>query len=137
MHLNAYLNFGGDCREAFEFYASCLGGKIEMMLSHAEAPVSEQTPAAWRDKIMHARLVVGSEILMGADSPPEYHEKAQGFAVSVIVDEVEEAERIFAALSDRGNVRMDMQETFWAQRFGMLTDRFGTPWMVNCPRPMQ
>lgn len=136
MHLNAYLNFDGDCRAAFEFYAKCLGGKIEMMLSHAEAPVEQPTPAAWRDKIMHARLVVGDQMLMGSDSPPEFHEKAQGFAVSIIVDETKEAERIFKALSDGGTVRMDLQETFWAQRFGMLTDRFGTPWMVNCPRPI-
>jgi PhnB protein len=137
MHLNAYLNFNGDCRAAFEFYAKCLGGKIEMMLSHAEAPVEQQTPAAWRDKIMHARLVVGDQMLMGSDSPPEFHEKAQGFAVSIIVDETKEAERVFKALSDGGTVRMDLQETFWALRFGMLTDRFGTPWMVNCPRPME
>jgi PhnB protein len=137
MHLNAYLNFDGDCRAAFEFYAKCLGGKIEMMLSHGESPVAEQTPAGWRDKIMHARLVVGDQMLMGSDSPPEHHEKAQGFAVSIIVDEVKEAERIFQALSDQGTVRMALQETFWAQRFGMLTDRFGTPWMVNCPRPME
>jgi PhnB protein len=137
MHLNAYLNFDGDCRAAFEFYARCLGGKIEMMLSHAEAPVEQQTPAAWRDRIMHARLVVGDQMLMGSDSPPEFHQKAQGFAVSVIVDEVKESERVFKALSDGGTVRMDLQETFWALRFGMLTDRFGTPWMVNCPRPME
>ena len=137
MHLNAYLNFDGDCRAAFEFYAKCLGGKIEMMLSHAESPVAEQTPAAWRDKIMHARMVVGDQMLMGSDSPPEHHEKAQGFAVSIIVDDVKEAERIFQALSDQGTVRMALQETFWAARFGMLTDRFGTPWMVNCMRPME
>jgi len=137
MHLNAYLNFDGDCRAAFEFYAQCLGGKIEMMLSHAEAPVEQPTPAAWRDKIMHARLVVGDQMLMGSDSPPELHQKAQGFAVSVIVDETKEAERVFKALSAGGTVRMDLQETFWALRFGMLTDRFCTPWMVNCPRPME
>jgi PhnB protein len=136
MHLNAYLNFNGDCRAAFEFYGKCLGGKIEMMLSHAEAPAEQPSPAAWRDKIMHARLVVGDQMLMGSDSPPEFHQPAQGFSVSVIVDETKEAERIFKALSEGGTVRMDLQETFWALRFGMLTDRFGTPWMVNCPRPM-
>jgi len=137
MHINAYLNFDGDCRAAFEFYAKCLDGKIEMMLSHAEAPVEQQTPAAWRDKIMHARLVVGDQMLMGSDSPPEFHQQAQGFAVSLIVDETKEAERVFKALADGGTVRMELQETFWALRFGMLTDRFGTPWMVNCPRPME
>jgi PhnB protein len=135
MTVNPYLGFSGSCREAFEFYARTLGGKIEAMLTHAESPMADQTPAAWRDKIMHARLAMGDQILMAGDMTPEHYQKPVGFSVSVVVDDAREAERIFAAFADGGTVGMPLQETFWAIRFGTVTDRFGTPWMVNCMRP--
>ena len=132
MQLTTYLNFDGQCEAAFRFYEQCLGGEIEAMLTHKETPAAEHVSEEWQDKIMHARLVVGDAVLMGSDSPPEYFEEPKGFSVSLQIDDPEEAERIFHALSENGTVRMPIQETFWAARFGMVTDRFGTPWMVDC-----
>ena len=132
MQLNSYLFFNGQCEAAFKFYEQCLGGKIDAMLTHAGTPVEGQVPANWRDKIMHARLVVGDAVLMGSDAPPEHFQQPQGFSVALGVDEPAEAERIFNALADKGTVRMALQQTFWALRFGMLVDRFGIPWMINC-----
>lgn len=134
MQLNPYLLFAGHCEEAFTFYAKCLGGKIEAMMHYEASPCSKGTPEEWRKKIMHARLSVGDAVLMGSDAPPERQEKPQGFSVSIQVKQPAEADRIFHALADNGTVRMPIQETFWAVRFGMLVDRFGIPWMINCPR---
>ncbi len=135
MELSPYLTFDGRCKEAFELYAECLGGKIEAMLTHGESPMAEQAPAAWRDKIMHARLVVGGWALMGSDSPPGPYEAPRGIDVTISVPDPGEAGRIFDTLAKGGVVRMPLQETFWALRFGMLIDRFGIPWMINCERP--
>lgn len=132
MQLTTYLNFNGQCEAAFKFYEQCLGGEIEEMFTHRETPAAEHVPEEWQDKIMHARLVVGDAVLMGSDAPPEHYEEATGFSVSIQIDDPGEAERVFQALAEGGEVRMPIQETFWAARFGMVTDRFGTPWMVNC-----
>ena len=132
MQLNPYLNFNGRCEAAFKFYEKCLGGKIVVMQSHGESPMADQVPPEWRKMIIHARLVVGDMVLMGSDAPPERYEEPKGFSVSLQVDQPEEAERIFQALAENGAIRMPIQKTFWASRFGMLVDQFGTPWMVNC-----
>ncbi len=132
MELNPYLNFNGTCEAAFKFYEKCLGGKIEMMLSHGASPMADQVPPDWRNKIMHARMTVGGRVLMGSDAPPEHFEKPQGFSVSLGVADPAEAERLFKALADNGTVRMPIQQTFWAVRFGALVDQFGIPWMINC-----
>ncbi|HET6385240.1 MAG TPA: VOC family protein [Armatimonadota bacterium] len=138
MQLNPYLYFAGDCAEAFKFYEQALGGKIVGMMTHAETPMVDHVSADWRDKIIHARLVIGDgqAVLMGSDAPPEYYSKPQGSSVSITVNDPDEAERIFKALSENGTVRMPIQETFWAHRFGMLTDRFGQSWMVNCEKAL-
>jgi PhnB protein len=135
MKVNPYLFFNGNCREAFHFYEKVLGGKIEMMQTHGESPMAEKVEPDWKDAIIHARLVVGEEVLMASDAPPEHFHKPQGFSVSVTIDKPADADRIFNALAEKGSVQMPIQETFWAARFGMLTDRFGTPWMVNCDKP--
>lgn len=135
MQLNPYLTFDGQCAAAFKFYERNLGGKIEMMMTHGDSPMAEQVSADWRDKIMHARLNLGDRILMGSDAPPDRREAIQGFSMSLSVDSPAEAERVFQALSENGSVRMPLQETFWALRFGMLVDQFGIPWMVNCEKP--
>lgn len=132
MQFVAYLTFNGKCREAFQFYADLLGATIEMMQAHGETPAAEHVPADWQDKIMHARLRAGDAVLMGSDAPPQYMEHMAGFSVALQAESVEEAERIFAGLADGGQVTMPIGETFWAKRFGMVKDRFGTPWMVNC-----
>lgn len=132
MQINAYLTFNGNCAEAFKFYETCLGGKIEALMTHADVPQDAQMSPEWRDLIMHARLNVEGGILMGSDSPASHFRPAQGITVSLQIPSVAQAERVFAELSKGGTVTMPIQQTFWATRFGMVTDRFGTPWMVNC-----
>lgn len=136
MEINPYLLFNGNCEEAFKYYERCLGGKIEAMLPHAGTPAEKHVPAEWRNKILHARMTVNGQALMGSDAPPGRQENFGGFSVSINVSGAPEAERVFAALAEGGQVRMPIQETFWALRFGMLVDRFGVPWMVNCEKPM-
>jgi PhnB protein len=134
MRLNPYLMFDGQCEAAFKFYARALGGTIQAMLRHGESPMAEQTPPELRDKIMHARMTVGEQTLMGSDAPSSMHQPMAGFSVTLGIDDPGEAERVFQALAEGGTVRMGIQETFWARRFGMLVDRFGTPWMINCEK---
>ncbi len=136
MQLNPYLMFPGTCEEAFEFYAQTLGGQIVAMMTAEGTPMEAQTPPEWKKKIMHARMTVGDKVLMGSDCPPQQYEAMKGFSVTLSVDDPVEADRVFTALSTGANVSMPIQETFWAKRFGMLTDRFGTPWMINCEKPM-
>ncbi|MBW4619004.1 MAG: VOC family protein [Cyanosarcina radialis HA8281-LM2] len=132
MQVNPYLMFDGQCEAAFKFYEQCLGGKIEAMMTYKESPMAEETPLESRDRIMHASLNVGEQVLMGSDEPSDRMETPQGFYVSLHFKDPVEAERIFYALTEKGTVKMPLQETFWAARFGMLVDRFGTPWMINC-----
>jgi PhnB protein len=132
MQLNPYLNFNGQCEQAFKFYAEVLGGKIEMMMTHAESPIADQVPADWRKKIIHARMTIGDQVLMGSDAPPDRYQKPQGFSVSLGPDKPADAERMFKALSSGGTVQMPLQKTFWSAAFGVLVDRFGIPWMVSC-----
>ena len=132
MYLNPYLTFNGTCEAAFQFYEKVLGGKIVAMIPHAGTPAEGHVPPEWRSKIMHGRLTFGDEILMGSDAPPDRYEAMQGFSVTLGIDEPAEAERVFHALAEGGTVRMPIQQTFWAARFGMLVDKFGTPWMINC-----
>jgi PhnB protein len=134
MQLNTYLFFTGQCEAAFKFYEKCLGGKIEAMLPHEGTPPADQVPAEWRNKIMHARMVVGDQVLMASDAPPGRSQKPQGFSVNIGVKDPAQAERIFHALAEKGTVQMPIAETFWAVRFGMLVDQFGIPWMVNCEK---
>jgi PhnB protein len=131
MQVSPYLNFPGTCKEAFEFYAKVLGGKIEMMQTHADSPMKDQH-AGWGDKILHVTMKVGGAVIMGSDAPPSYYNKPQGFYVSLGIEKPADADRIYNSLLDGGSIQMPIQETFWAKRFAMLTDRFGIPWMINC-----
>jgi PhnB protein len=134
MRLNPHLAFNGQCEAAFRFYETCLGGQVVMMMTYGDSPLAEQTPPDWRGKVLHATFTLGDHVLTGADAPPEGYQKPQGFSVLLNFEEADaaEADRIFAALAEGGTVQMPIQETFWALRFGMLVDRFGTPWMINC-----
>ncbi len=136
MNLNPYLNFDSNCEEAFTFYEKVLGGKIIAMIRTSDTPMKDSAPSDRQSKIMHARMMVGNTVLMGSDAPPEFYKAAQGLTVTLNVPEAAEAERVFADLADGGTIQMAIQETFWATRFGTLTDRFGTPWMINCEKPM-
>ena len=136
MQTSTHLHFNGNCREAFDFYARTFGGKIVFSMTYGESPAAGQTCAQSRDKIIHARVDFGGQYLLGCDTSGEDYHTPQGFNVMAAVEQPAEAERIFATLADGGKVTMPVQETFWAQRFGMVTDRFGTPWMVNCEKPL-
>ena len=134
--LVTYLSFDGLCETAFRHYEKILGGKILMMVRYADAPADAgvmRTPET-DSRIMHVRLQVGDRFLMGGDAPPQFASKPQGFSVSIQIDDPAEAERVFRELGEGGVVQMPIGETFWARRFGMLVDRFGTPWMINCEK---
>jgi PhnB protein len=124
--------FNGRCEEAFKLYAECLGGKIEAMMTHAGTPAEAHTPPEWRDKIIHACLKVGDSILMGSDAPPDRYQAPKGTYTHIGLKDSQEAERIFNTLAEGGVIQMPVAKTFWATRFGMLVDKFGIQWMVNC-----
>jgi PhnB protein len=132
-----HLHFKGDCREAFGFYAATFGGRIVFSMTYGEAPGAEQAPPEVRDQIIHARLDLGADALLGCDVTPDRYEKPQGFNLMASAESPGDAERLFRTLAEGGSVTMPVQETFWAHRFGMCTDRFGTPWMVNCAKPAE
>lgn len=132
MQLNPYLFFDGKCEAAFKFYEQVLGGKVVTMMSHRNSPAEAHVPPDWADKIMHGRLEVGNMVLLGSDAPPGRQDAMKGFSVMLDVNSPADADRIFKALGEGGTVRMPIEKTFFAARFGMLVDRFGTPWMIHC-----
>ena len=131
MKLSPYLSFNGNCREAFAFYKEVFGGDIVMMISHADLPADLRMPHVELESIMHARLVIGDVAIMGGDTPAAHFVAPAGIFISMIVDTPEDAERIFAQLADGGTVRMPISETFFSERFGMVIDKYGQPWMIN------
>ena len=133
--LDPYLFFDGNCAAAMRFYESALGGRIEMMMTHGDAPPGTPVPPGAESSIMHARLVFGDHerVLMASDAMPGHpYDRMHGFSLSWNCSSAADAKRVFDALADGGDVRMPLQKTFWAEAFGMLVDRFGTPWMINC-----
>ena len=130
MKLYTYLNYGGNCRQAFEFYAEHLGGRITMMSTHGEAPEPSLVPPDWKDAVLHARIELGGATVFGADVPPDRFQPMRSAYLTLSLDSDEEAERIYALLGEGGQVFMKMEETFFAHRFAMLRDRFGTSWML-------
>jgi len=134
MKLYPYLNFDGNCEAAFKFYEQVLGGKIGDKMTWGNSPEASNAPPGWEDKIMHMQMTVGDQELMGADAPPGYFEEAKGTSILLYFEDSEKAEKVFQDLSENGIIKMEIQETFWADRFGMLTDQFGTPWMINCDK---
>ena len=132
MRANAYLNFNGNCEQAFRFYAEATGATIDQMMSFANSPMADQMPPEARNMIIHASMKVGDTVIMASDAPGDRYKKPQGFSVSLLIDTAAEAERVFAAMSSGGEVSMPLQKTFFSARFGMFTDKFGIPWMINC-----
>jgi len=131
-HLDAYLFFDGTCAEAMRFYERVFDGRLELLQTYAESPAASDVAPDRAQRIMHARLVIDGRALLASDAISEDpFEGIRGFSLSMNYDSVEEAQRVFAELGDGGTVQMPLQPTFWAQAFGMLVDRFGTPWMVN------
>ena len=128
MNLDVYVNYRGNCEEAFRFYEAHLAGTGLSIRRHDEVPPSPQIPEDWRSKVMHARILIGGTVLMGADIP--HAEPMRSAYLSLGLDSPEEAERVYALLAEGGEVFMKMEETFFATRFAMLRDRFGTSWML-------
>jgi PhnB protein len=135
MKLNTYLNYGGNCEQAFRFYEKHLGGKISVMMAHEQQPGASDVPPDWKKAILYACMTLGETEIMASDVPPERFQPMRSVYLSLAVDSNEEAARIHALLSDGGQIFMPMQETFFAFRFSMLRDKFGTSWMVIHQRP--
>jgi PhnB protein len=134
MQVQSYLFFNGRCEEAVEFYKKALGAKVEMLMRFKEAPDSPppgMLPPGSDNKVMHASLRIGDTVVMASDGECTGNQNFQGFSLSLAVTKEAEADRLFAALADGGQVQMPLGKTFWSPRFGMLTDRFGVGWMVN------
>ena len=138
MHLNPYLIFNNNCREAFAFYEKALDASIRTVMTWGDGPMASEMPPEMHEKVMHAELDIGGFTLMGSDAGPgASYEGIKGCNVVINADNAEDAERMFAALSEGGEISMPMEETFWALRFGVLVDRFGAPWMINCDKPQE
>jgi PhnB protein len=131
------LVFNGNCEAAFRCYERCLNGTITFMLTWGNSPSAADAPAGWGTKIYHATLKLGDTVIMGSDQPPGRYVQPMGFEVVLAMDDPVAAERVFQDLAEGGTVKMSLQETFWASRFGVLVDRFGIPWSVNCERIAQ
>ena len=134
MKMTTYVNFAGTCAEAFRFYAKHLGGQIDMMMTHGQAPDQSRANPDWKDAVLHARMSIGGTHLTGADIPNAQPMRSAYLTLHVESDA--EAERLFAALADGGEIFMPIRETFFATRFGQLRDRFGLNWMILHQRPV-
>jgi len=132
MEVNPYLTFNGTCEEALKFYEQTLGAQIDAIMKVEGSPMAEHMPPGWGDKVMHARFKIGNNVLMASDSPPDHYSPATGLSLSISLNDSAKGEEIFNKLAEGGSVRMPYAATFWAKGFGMCTDRFGIPWMVNC-----
>lgn len=133
--ISPYLSFDGQCLAALQFYERCLGGTIVYQVTYAQSPVAAQFPPAWGPKIYHATFACGDQTFGAADAPPGSYRQPQGVSLTLEIEEPAEADRLFALLAERGSVQMPIQETHWARRFGVVTDQFGTPWIINGGSP--
>ena len=132
MKISVHLSFNGDCAEAFATYANVFNGTIVFQMKYRESPMAAQVPADWQDKLYHATMTIGSLTLMAGDHHNKVPEEPQGFMLTVHPPTPEDAHRVFDALADGGTVKMPIQETHWSAAFGVVTDRFGIPWSINC-----
>jgi PhnB protein len=132
MQMNPYLSFKGDCEAAFKFYEQSLGGQLGAIFRYGGSPMAGDVPADWPEKVMHASLDLGGQVLMGGDVAPGSYEEPKGFSLSLQIESAADAERIFHELAKGRRVVVPLEKTFWAERFGMLVDRFGIPWLINC-----
>lgn len=137
MQMNPYLSFKGDCEAAFKLYEQCLGAETGTIFRYAGTPLASQVPADWSDRVMHGTLKLGGQILMAGDVAPDRYEAPRGFSLSLHIESSADAERIFHELARDGTVVVPLEKTFWADRFGMVVDRFGIPWVINGGAPDQ
>jgi PhnB protein len=132
MEVVPYLVFSGNCEEALKFYEQVLGAKIDAVMKNEGSPAMGMMPPDWGDKVLHAKFTLDGHEVMASDAPPGHYAKPQGISMSLGLDDTAKGEQIFNQLAEGGAVTMPFQATFWAKGFGMCTDRFGIPWMVNC-----
>jgi len=132
MQMNAYVNFNGQCEEAFKFYEQCFGGRLGAIFRYGGTSLAYQVPADWHDKVMHGSVTIGGQELMGADVAPDSYEEPKGFSLSLQMTSTTEAARVFDTLAKDGTVVMPLEKTFWAALFGVVVDQFGMRWQINC-----
>jgi len=132
MQVTTYLSFNGQCEAAFTLYERVLGGRLGPMFRYAGSPMADTVPPEWQNKIMHGSLTIGEHVVMGGDVAPDRYEAPKGFSLSINMKSAPEADVIFRELATEGRVLLPLEKTFWAERFGMVIDRFGVPWMINC-----
>ena len=137
MQMTTYLSFNGQCEAAFDFYEQCLGATRGATFRYGGSPMADRVPPDWANKVMHASVTVGGQELMGGDVTPLQYEEPKGFSLSLQLASPTEAERIFQELASGGTIVMPLEKTFWAVRFGMVVDRFGIPWLINCEQSDQ
>ena len=134
MQLHTYLNYGGNCEQAFQYYERHLNGRITMLMRHGEQPGPSQLPPEWNGKVLHARMNLGGTELLGADIPPDRFQPMRSAYLSLTVDSIDEAERVYRLLTEGGQIFMAIEENFFAHRFAMFRDQFGTSWMLVHPK---
>lgn len=132
MQMNPYLSFRGDCEAALTFYAECFGGELGQIFRYGGSPMARDVPPDWGNKVMHTTLTVGGQVIMAGDVSPERYEAPKGFSMSLHMKDPAHADRVFEQLAAGGQVVLPLAKTFWAERFGMVVDRFGISWMINC-----
>ena len=132
MQMHPYVNFNGQCEAAFRFYEQCLGGQLGPIFRYAGTSMTDQVPADWQDKVMHASVAIGGQVLQGADVALDRYETPKGFSLSLEMTSTTEADRIFQMLAKDGTVEMPLEKTFWAARFGVVVDQFRIRWLINC-----
>jgi PhnB protein len=132
MRMHPYLSFKGDCEAAFTFYEQHLEGRRGAIFRYEGSPMVSEVPDDWSDKVMHGSITVAGQLLMGGDVAPDKYEAPKGFSLSLQIESADDARRIFHALAEGGTVVMPLEPTFWAVLFGMVIDRFGIPWLLNC-----
>ena len=132
MRVNAYLSFKGDCEAAFKFYEARLGAQVGEIFRYRGTPLESQVPADWPDKVMHGSVRFGDQLFMAADVAPNHYETPKGFSLSIHPKDMAEAERIYRELAQDGRIAVPLEKTFWAAAFGMVVDRFGITWLINC-----
>ena len=136
MHLepSVSLSFDGNCGVAFDFYERHLGGRVAFKLTWGDSPMANDVPPEWSGKLLIARLILGDTALLGADAVPGTYHAPRGFSVVLSLDDADSAERLFGLFAERGAITLPLQETFWARRFGLVTDEFGVPWEISCKK---
>ncbi|HEV7388465.1 MAG TPA: glyoxalase/bleomycin resistance/extradiol dioxygenase family protein [Gemmatimonadaceae bacterium] len=135
LQVSAYLSFKGDCEDAFKFYEEVFGAKPGLIFRYGDTPMADVVPEGWDTRVMHGSVTIGRQVLEGADVPPDRYDEPQGFSLSLSIPGVQAAEAVFERLATGGRVVYQIEKTFWSERFGMVVDRFGIPWMINCETP--